>query len=969
MSLRRFLSPSILMVLLLGSLPSLKATHNLAGQITAEQSEPDINPNKYTLTLTTYTDPAPAGVDRCSANIEIYSVQNGPNGPIYTLITIIEDIPRANGPLMTTLPSDCTLPPGVNPRNGVPVKGTIKENFYFTEFAFPGPGRYHLRYYDLARSEGIINLTKSQEQTFYVETLLFITPPIVGNNNSPVLLNRPLDDACIGKTWTHNPGGFDKDGDSLAYRLSPSLQYDPSSNIPPTPTNGYRFPDDPGFGVGNTFVMDPLTGLVTWEVPATLGVYNFAYIVEEWRDGVLLGYVLRDMAVTVIDCDNNPPIIETITDTCVQAGDELRFGVKSWDPDVVDSLYFQLNNGSLGANGPFALPDNPADISGLIINPFPGVNVPFTTLPVSTRNNGVGQPVDTVKGTVVWQTSCDNIRKSPFQVDFYATDNKNYASPNFPNNTTLSANKVVIIRVVPPPPTDLIAIKGASRSVNLTWSPTFCSDRVVGYKVYRKLDGGDYMQDTICCEMTPDQAGFTLIADVLGWANTSYDDSFEGIVDLAGKEICYVVTATYADQTNPDLPILESCATNTACVSIEIDNLFMTNDSVAVTNISTGEVFVSWSLPIVDEFFPAPYTYRLYRGNNNSFPAIAIATLPYQDTTYFDTNLDTESRGYNYRVEVFDGSGKRVPTRNNKNIGSTIYLITTGGNNAVTLSWSEYVPWTNTDYVIFRSVNGGPFDSLTTVTATAANTHSYVDLNLNPNSEYCYFIRSTGSHNRPDIKPILINDSQVSCSFARDEEPPCPPLVEATGDCDARIYTVTVTKSDPDCNGDTEFITVKFGQSEAGPFREVQRIEYPSFAADTTLTIIGLPEEDFAGCYIVTATDTLGNESTISLPSCIDYCPTFIMANVFSPNDDGINDVLRPVQYQDVILKQIQIFDRWGRKMYETNVSIDRLWDGTVAFSSKPAEPGVYYYYLLYEELGINGNTPRELKGWVTLMR
>ena len=42
---------------------------------------------------------------------------------------------------------------------------------------------------------------------------------------------------------------------------------------------------------------------------------------------------------------------------------------------------------------------------------------------------------------------------------------------------------------------------------------------------------------------------------------------------------------------------------------------------------------------------------------------------------------------------------------------------------------------------------------------------------------------------------------------------------------------------------------------------------------------------------------------------------------------------------------------------------IDQLWDGSVDFSNKPAVEGVYYYYLRYEELGIAGNTPRDLKG------
>ena len=45
----------------------------------------------------------------------------------------------------------------------------------------------------------------------------------------------------------------------------------------------------------------------------------------EYRNGVPLGHVLRDMVIIVKSCPNNPPVIETITDTCVTAIDTLHF--------------------------------------------------------------------------------------------------------------------------------------------------------------------------------------------------------------------------------------------------------------------------------------------------------------------------------------------------------------------------------------------------------------------------------------------------------------------------------------------------------------------------------------------------------------------------------------------------------------------------------------------------------------------
>lgn len=939
----------VALVLLLLASGRVFATHNLAGQITCERV-PGGPANSYAIRLTTYTDPAPAGVDRCSANIEIWS-SNG------ILITTLEEVPRSNGgPMVPPIPTDCNIS---NPLNGVPVYGTVKENFYDVAFTFPGPGNYFLRYYDIARREDVINMNDPGSTAFYVETKLVIPNPIIGSNNTPILLNRPLQEACVGKLWTHNPGGIDVDGDSLAYSLRPSFQYEPPQGIPPSPVNGYQFPDSATFGV-STFEMDPVTGLVTWTVPPRIGTFNFAYEVREYRNGVLLGYVIRDMAIFVKECDNNPPVIESIRDTCVTAGQTLEFEVVSYDPDLEDSLYFQLNNSAIGNNGPFFVTPNTATISGEIIDQLTGIRF-FNGLPVSTRNNAAS--IDTIRGTVVWDAFCKDIRTQEYQVDFYAHDNVSYIA-DF-NNTQLTADHIVRIQVVPPPPKDLIATKG-SRQIALEWTATDC-DNAKGYNIYRQIGPTGWMQDTVCCEMSPEDVGFDLIGYNEGWANTNFQDSLTDINGIFGREICYLVTAIYQDEIS--LQKIESCAAEQVCVEIENDTLYITNDSVSVTDPVIGEIFVSWSQPkFIDAFFPGPYRFRLYRANNNQFPAIPIATLPFGDTTFTDTGLDTDTRGYNYRVEVLDDLDLFINTAANTNIASSIYLITTGGNNAVSLEWSEYVAWENTEYEIYRSDGGGAYNLIATVPRTNPNTHTYLDNGLNPNIEYCYFIRSYGSHNVPGIKPLLINDSQVSCDYAQDDEPPCNPTVDARGVCETLTHTISIVKPTDPCAADADSIHIRFATNPAGPFFQVRAIAYNDFGADTTITInFDENVEAFAGCYAINVTDTLGNTSELTPAICIDYCPDLILGNIFTPNGDGINDIFTPVIYRDVILKEIQIFDRWGNLMHTNTTDIVRLWDGNT--NGKFAKEGVYYYFIKFEYLGINGNTPGTAKGWVTLMR
>ncbi|MEL6625230.1 MAG: hypothetical protein AAFQ92_06885 [Bacteroidota bacterium] len=47
------------------------ATHNLGGSITLQHVTGSNDPNRYQITLETYTDPANANVDRCAVTLVI----------------------------------------------------------------------------------------------------------------------------------------------------------------------------------------------------------------------------------------------------------------------------------------------------------------------------------------------------------------------------------------------------------------------------------------------------------------------------------------------------------------------------------------------------------------------------------------------------------------------------------------------------------------------------------------------------------------------------------------------------------------------------------------------------------------------------------------------------------------------------------------------------------------------------------
>ncbi len=87
--------------------------------------------------------------------------------------------------------------------------------------------------------------------------------------------------------------------------------------------------------------------------------------------------------------------------------------------------------------------------------------------------------------------------------------------------------------------------------------------------------------------------------------------------------------------------------------------------------------------------------------------------------------------------------------------------------------------------------------------------------------------------------------------------------------------------------------------------------------------------------------------------------------NVFSPNNDGNNDVFY-LQGWDLCIQnyEMAIYNRWGIKIFEsTNVNVE--WDGRILTGTEAPE-GTYYY--IFNIKNINGEDEK-LSGFITLVR
>ena len=87
------------------------------------------------------------------------------------------------------------------------------------------------------------------------------------------------------------------------------------------------------------------------------------------------------------------------------------------------------------------------------------------------------------------------------------------------------------------------------------------------------------------------------------------------------------------------------------------------------------------------------------------------------------------------------------------------------------------------------------------------------------------------------------------------------------------------------------------------------------------------------------------------------------MPNIFSPNNDWINDNFIPIKFQKITEATLFIYNRWGKIIFETN-DMEKGWDGKI--DGKECVAGTYYWIVNYLDLDGNKNVK---KGFVELIK
>jgi gliding motility-associated-like protein len=779
----------------------------------------------------------------------------------------------------------------------------IRRNEYVGQHTYAGAGTFVLSVEDPNRNYGIVNIPNSVNVPFYIQSELVINP-FVGSNNSVILLNPPLDYGCVNKLYIHNPAAYDPDGDSLSYKLTICR----GANGEPIP--GYTYPQ-----ASIDFTINETTGDLIWNTPMVQGEYNVAFIIEEWRNGFRVGYVTRDLQIQIGACDNEPPEIFTITDTCVKAGDELLFDVTAVDPDG----NFVILSGS---GGPFLHPVSPA-----VMTPNPA------------------QGFGSVSALFQWKTDCAHVRKNPYNVFLKAKDSLTTVS--------LASYKTVAITVVSPAPviTDITPI---GTSINLKWDKVVC-ENASGYYIYRRNSFFGFIPGH-CETGVPAYTGYEKIATLNNINQLDFEDKNNGAGLIHGIEYCYMVTAFFPDGA-------ESYASEEWCASLKKDVPVITNVSVEKTDITDGEIFVAWSKPtdLDSTIIPPPYQYRIMRKDNQAGSVLNEIGTYYNlnDTLFYDIGLNTKDLQYHYRIDLYNGQAPNVNFVGSTVLAPSTYLQITGTDRKILLNWNNNTPWINEQFIVYRQNETTlEFDTL-----GISLSPSYADTGLINGKEYCYRIETIGMYSSPGIVHPIINFSQVNCGTPVDDVPPCPPVLEVSVNCLELKNELTWIYPDT-CEPEDKMIFYIY-------YSGIESADYLLLDSTTSFNYtFSTQPPSVVGCFTVTALDSLRNQSLYSNVVCVDIneCGRIWFPIVFTPNSDNYNDYFQADSVNSIHKLRLKIFNRWGLVVYETEDPFFQ-WDGKDQKNNRDCSPGVYFYEGVVSEYTLLGPVERQVTGSVTLLR
>ncbi|MEE2954055.1 MAG: T9SS type A sorting domain-containing protein [Bacteroidota bacterium] len=356
------------------------ATHLMGGQITTTYLGTDSTGAHYAIEFTAYRDTI--GVQMAgTAMFNIHQLDTSGNWNGILTSTVMYD--TTSGGLMPT----------------VTVYG-VEVYTYLDTITLPGDGYYSISWSGCCRNGAIVNMANPLGENMALTT--YFTVDSLNPNSSATYLTPPVSYLPSDTTWQYNPLPFDPDGDSLAWSLAVPLNGNGT-------VNGYQFLSDTALysNVSGIFSLDSITGALSWNAKMA-GNFVASFIIDEYRNGVKIGEMRRDMQFIVInDTTNAMPQISNM---------------QSVPTNSAGYPYVYLTPGQ---NYQLHLLGNDADVNDVLS--MDAFGSPFTML-ISPATFGYTQTGNgnEIEGTFDWTPDVSHISTTPYSIVFRTSDNTFY---------------------------------------------------------------------------------------------------------------------------------------------------------------------------------------------------------------------------------------------------------------------------------------------------------------------------------------------------------------------------------------------------------------------------------------------------------------------------------------------------------------------------------------------------------------
>ena len=911
------------------------------------------------------------------------------------------------------------VPPQWDQCVGTPYNLCVEEAIYRRTITLPPQnGGWLLGWARCCRNAAIDNLDTPLDQG--VTFLARVPAPSEATCNSmPSFDNQMPTFICAGENFTFDHSATDLDGDSLVYAIthpynglnifgqgagnanfgSPQPVVGPNNPMGPPPYQLVIYnppfgPQDP-FGPGTTTI-DPQTGYLQINAPNP-GVYVIAISVFEYRDGVLISENKKDLQVHVINClpQNDPPLIShdltglnTDGDTIlIQASDNFCYTV-----NIVDT-----NNNDLS----------------------------FT--PISAVFSGGGSPTVTVTNDVpgqldldiCWQPDCD-FDGAQVELVLMGIDESNCPIYN-------PAFDTVYVRILPPPPVipavdyDLSTAPSIGDTVIAVLDSALCFD----WWVVDTMSCGGNLAYSYVIENLNGGTGFTPTSVT----DQSFGDSIR--ISVCWQAGCsnleqryrMIIRGDAADACPPSNFDLDTIyfyippiPNPPPVVGSDLSGNVLNNDTIQIDVHGTACYQV-----VVDDTFPAvnlDYTAEVIglNGQTPGGPQPTVQVLNSQDSLVlrvcWTPNCDNVDATFGLVLTGTQENACQLTADNR----DTVYIHVNNIINPPPIIGHSFLPGYQVDGdtisiaadslacfnfflrdTVIASFLDVEAEAILLSDGSSLNGPLEVTISTNldtliegticfaPGCEYLdelFLVRITGRDTFDCYETSWVYDSV----YIRLVEPVNnePTIQHFLGDLPLQGGTVFVEPStepycyrvelnDPDsayADLTAEGVNEIFGEFwRYGNFATVDISGTNPLVIDVCWAPSCYDSEqsfDIVVCGRDTSRCALTEEVCDTVTFLIQPCSLEVQ-NVFSPNDDGINDVFEPFAQQGVDFYLFQIFDRWGRLVHESR---DGIWDGTWKGEGKRVPDGTYYYIIEYKFVSARGIPLREKEvGHVTVLR